>query len=108
MEPTSADTTGTPPLGFEQDETENERIIAAVAKAQPDLLLIGLGAPKQELWVSRHAQHIEAKAALCIGAIIDFLAGEKSRSPPLDAAIGFRVAAPHGFRTLSPGKSLPA
>ena len=73
--------TYSPPLGFEQDETENERIIAAVAKAQPDLLLIGLGAPKQELWVSRHAQHIEAKAALCIGATIDFLAGEKSRSP---------------------------
>lgn len=70
-----------PPLGFEHDETENRRILEAVAKAQPDLLLVGLGAPKQELWISRHADHIEAKAALCIGATIDFLAGEKSRSP---------------------------
>ncbi|NOZ39356.1 MAG: WecB/TagA/CpsF family glycosyltransferase [Planctomycetes bacterium] len=70
-----------PPMGFEHDEAENERILQAVAKCQPDLVLIGLGAPKQELWISRHAERLEAKAALCIGATIDFLAGEKSRSP---------------------------
>ncbi len=70
-----------PPMGFEHDEAENERILKAVAKCQPDLVLIGLGAPKQELWIGRHADRLQAKAALCIGATIDFLAGEKSRSP---------------------------
>lgn len=70
-----------PPMGFEHDEKENERILAAVADCQPDLVLIGLGAPKQELWIGRFADRLEAKAALCIGATIDFLAGEKSRSP---------------------------
>jgi len=73
--------TFSPPMGFEHDEAENERILQAVAKCQPDLVLIGLGAPKQELWISRYAERLEAKAALCIGATIDFLAGEKSRSP---------------------------
>ncbi len=73
--------TFSPPKGFEYDEAENNRILAAVASSQPDLLLVGLGAPKQELWVHKHADRLQAKAALCIGATIDFLAGEKARSP---------------------------
>lgn len=70
-----------PPLGFERDPEENERIIAAVAAAKPDLLVLGLGAPKQELWVHAHAARLDAKVALCVGATIDFLAGEKRRAP---------------------------
>jgi N-acetylglucosaminyldiphosphoundecaprenol N-acetyl-beta-D-mannosaminyltransferase len=70
-----------PPMGFEKDEAENERILAAVAAVKPDLLVLGLGAPKQELWIHAHANRLEAKVALCIGATIDFLAGEKRRAP---------------------------
>ena len=70
-----------PPIGFENDEFENQKILDRVAEAQPDVVLIGLGAPKQELWISRFADRLEASAALCVGATIDFLAGEKSRSP---------------------------
>jgi len=77
-----------PPLGFEHEEAENERILRAVAACQPDLVLIGLGAPKQELWIARHADRLEAKVALCIGATIDFLAGEKSRAPRLLQKLG--------------------
>ena len=55
-----------PPLGFEQDDAENERILAQVAAAAPDLLIVGFGAPKQELWVHRHQHCLQAKvAALC-------------------------------------------
>ncbi len=77
-----------PPMGFENDETENQRILDAVAVCQPDLVLIGLGAPKQELWIGSHADRLEAKAALCIGATIDFLAGEKSRAPRVMQKLG--------------------
>ena len=77
-----------PPMGFEHDDEENEKILQAVATAQPDLVLIGLGAPKQELWIGRHADRLEAKAALCIGATIDFLAGEKSRAPRILQKLG--------------------
>jgi N-acetylglucosaminyldiphosphoundecaprenol N-acetyl-beta-D-mannosaminyltransferase len=73
--------TMSPPLGFERDDAENERILAAVAAAKPDLLVLGLGAPKQELWIHAHADRLEAKVALCVGATIDFLAGEKRRAP---------------------------
>lgn len=77
-----------PPLGFERDAAECERILAAIAAVKPDVLLVGFGAPKQELWVHAHANRIEAKAALCIGATIDFLAGEKQRAPRWMRCVG--------------------
>ena len=70
-----------PPLGFEHDQAENEQILATVNDAQPDVLLIGLGAPKQELWIHRFHKQLETRVALCAGATIDFLAEEKRRSP---------------------------
>src|SRR5262245_43908997 len=73
--------TYSPPLGFERDELENETILARIAAARPDVLVVGLGAPKQELWVHRHRNRLAAKVALCVGATIDFLAGERSRAP---------------------------
>ena len=73
--------TYSPPMGFEKSQQENFQILRRIAMAQPDLLLVGLGAPKQELWVHTHRSEIRASAALCIGAAIDFLAGEKPRAP---------------------------
>jgi N-acetylglucosaminyldiphosphoundecaprenol N-acetyl-beta-D-mannosaminyltransferase len=70
-----------PPHGFEQRENENARILAQIAAVRPDVLIVGLGAPKQELWVHQHRDRIQAKVALCVGATIDFLAGEKPRAP---------------------------
>ncbi len=75
--------TGTysPPMGFENDENENRRIIEKIAEVQPDILVVGLGAPKQELWIHRHFEQLPTKVALCVGATIDFLAGEKPQAP---------------------------
>ncbi|MEX0612217.1 MAG: WecB/TagA/CpsF family glycosyltransferase, partial [Pirellulales bacterium] len=62
-----------PPPGFENSAAETANILAAIAAAAPDLLIVGLGAPKQELWVHRHRNALQAKVALCVGATIDFL-----------------------------------
>jgi N-acetylglucosaminyldiphosphoundecaprenol N-acetyl-beta-D-mannosaminyltransferase len=70
-----------PPLGFEHDDHANRRTLEAVASHNPDLLIVGLGAPKQELWVHRNSSEIRARVAICAGATIDFLAGKKRRSP---------------------------
>jgi N-acetylglucosaminyldiphosphoundecaprenol N-acetyl-beta-D-mannosaminyltransferase len=75
--------TGTfsPPVGFEHDEVQNREILARIAEAAPDVLVVGLGAPKQELWVYQHRAELKASVALCAGATIDFLAGSKARAP---------------------------
>jgi N-acetylglucosaminyldiphosphoundecaprenol N-acetyl-beta-D-mannosaminyltransferase len=70
-----------PSFGFERDATENDRIFEIVASAAPDLVIVGLGAPKQELWVHRHHRELAAKVVICAGATIDFLAGHRRRSP---------------------------
>jgi N-acetylglucosaminyldiphosphoundecaprenol N-acetyl-beta-D-mannosaminyltransferase len=73
--------TYSPPLGFDRDAAENESILEQIDAAGPDVLIVGLGAPKQELWVHAHRERINASVALCVGATIDFLAGEKARAP---------------------------
>jgi N-acetylglucosaminyldiphosphoundecaprenol N-acetyl-beta-D-mannosaminyltransferase len=70
-----------PPLGFENDTAENARIVAVLRAAAPDVVIIGLGAPKQEIWVHRHCHELPAKVAICAGATIDFLADHRRRSP---------------------------
>jgi N-acetylglucosaminyldiphosphoundecaprenol N-acetyl-beta-D-mannosaminyltransferase len=70
-----------PPLGFENDADESNYILGRIALARPDVVVIGLGAPKQEVWVQQQRHEIRAAAALCAGATIDFLAGEKQRAP---------------------------
>ena len=73
--------TYSPPLGFEKNQHENEIILGAIAAVRPDVLIVGFGAPKQELWVNAHREQIEAAVTLCAGATIDFLAGDKKRAP---------------------------
>src|SRR5262249_3655807 len=65
--------TYSPPIGFERSAAENAKILAKLSAAKPDVLLVGLGAPKQELWVDAHRGQIAASVTLCIGATIDFL-----------------------------------
>jgi N-acetylglucosaminyldiphosphoundecaprenol N-acetyl-beta-D-mannosaminyltransferase len=77
-----------PPMGFERDPQESQNILARVRQAAPDVLVVGLGAPKQELWVHNHRHAIAAPVALCVGATIDFLAGEKKRAPMILRRLG--------------------
>jgi N-acetylglucosaminyldiphosphoundecaprenol N-acetyl-beta-D-mannosaminyltransferase len=73
--------TYSPPFGFEKYEAETAAILRRIDAARPDVLVVGLGAPKQELWVAQHRERIAAKVSLCVGATIDFLAGEVRRAP---------------------------
>jgi N-acetylglucosaminyldiphosphoundecaprenol N-acetyl-beta-D-mannosaminyltransferase len=71
-----------PPFGFERDEAENEAIVRMVANSGADLVFVGLGSPKQELWMHRHLQRFEKGVFLGIGAAVDFCAGQVKRAPP--------------------------
>lgn len=70
-----------PPMGFSALSPENAKVLDMINQTKPDVLLVGLGAPKQEIWVHAMQHQLQVKVALCIGATIDFLAGEKARAP---------------------------
>lgn len=80
--------TFSPPFGFERSTSECAEICDRIARSGAELLVIGLGAPKQELWVARYANSLPVKVALCVGATIDFLAGEKQRAPGWVQSLG--------------------
>ena len=64
------------------DASESERLIDRLARLEPDLVLVGMGNPRQELWAINAATRVAA-TFLCIGAFLDFTAGDVRRAPGL-------------------------
>lgn len=60
---------------------ESEQIIAEINAAEPDLLLVGLGSPRQEYWIAAHAERLKCRAAIGVGGVFDVWAGRVNRAP---------------------------
>lgn len=73
--------TYSPVFGFNSSAADSDAAIERINAVDPDLLIIGLGAPKQEVWVNEVRSRLKAGVAICAGATIDFLAGQKVRAP---------------------------
>ena len=71
-----------PPFGFEKNPEQDAAAVDVVKRANPDLLFLALGAPKQELWMTKHKQALAPAVSLGIGASLDFIAGVVKRAPP--------------------------
>lgn len=77
-----------PPYEFEKDDKEIKKIIAIINGYKPDILAVGLGAPKQEKFIYRYIKELRVPISLAIGASIDFEAGSIKRAPKLLQKIG--------------------
>ena len=74
--------TYSPPYKPEFSEEDNKGIIEAINKANPDLLWIGMTAPKQEKWTYTHWKELDIHCHVgTIGAVFDFFAGTVERAP---------------------------
>jgi N-acetylglucosaminyldiphosphoundecaprenol N-acetyl-beta-D-mannosaminyltransferase len=62
-------------------EEERARDIERINKTSPDIVWVGLGAPKQDHWMSLNREHIEAPVLIGVGAAFDFHAGVKRQAP---------------------------
>ncbi len=71
-----------PPFREVFDAAEEARMIEAVNAARPDVLWIGMTAPKQELWAHAHRRELEAGLLAPVGAVFDFFSGAVPRSHP--------------------------
>lgn len=70
-----------PPMNFEKDSKEVEKAIQKINEKAPQILVVALGAPKQEKFVYRYRDQMEFHVALSFGAAIDFEAGMVKRAP---------------------------
>ncbi|NGY37407.1 WecB/TagA/CpsF family glycosyltransferase [Flavobacterium sp. XN-5] len=61
---------------------ENQQMLEAVNAFQPDVLFVGMTAPKQEKWSYQHKDQLDAKIICSVGAVFDFYAGTVDRPSP--------------------------
>jgi len=69
-----------PPFG-PVETWPNEDIIQSIREAQPDLLLVAVGCPKQEYWISKYYESLSVPLSIGIGASLDFVSGTQVRAP---------------------------
>jgi N-acetylglucosaminyldiphosphoundecaprenol N-acetyl-beta-D-mannosaminyltransferase len=62
------------------DQFEDEQILDRIARAQPHILFVAFGHPKQEKWIRRH-RSVLPMAAIGVGCSLDLIAGRQSRAP---------------------------
>ena len=70
-----------PPFKAEFTEEDNQRMIEQINNARPDVLWVGMTAPKQEKWIYQNKDKLDVPLSGAIGAAFDFYAGTKKRSP---------------------------
>lgn len=62
-------------------EQDDEEIVTEINRTSPDILLIALGAPKQEKWIFSHLDRLNARVCIGVGGTIDILSGRIQLSP---------------------------
>lgn len=71
-----------PSFGFEKDEKECEELVRIVNASGANVLLVGVGAPKQEKWIMKYRNRMTGvDIFMALGATIDFEAGTLKRAP---------------------------
>lgn len=77
-----------PPFGFEKDEVYSAELTQSIREHGTTHLIMGVGAPKSEVWVYRNRQMLGNCYALGIGAGVDFFVGVETRAPAWMRRIG--------------------
>lgn len=81
-----------PPFGFDRDDRLNGRVLARIRAARPDVLFVGLGAPKQEKWIHRWRHETGVPVSIGVGVSFEFVAGLVRRAPRLLQGMGLEWA----------------
>jgi N-acetylglucosaminyldiphosphoundecaprenol N-acetyl-beta-D-mannosaminyltransferase len=81
-----------PPLGFEAVPAEQAAVLAAVTQAQPDIVFVALGFPKQERLMAELHSLFPGSWFVGCGGSVDFIAGRTTRAPLLLQRIGLEWA----------------
>ena len=75
--------TSVPPLGFENNFDESERLLDEITKHRTTILVMGVGAPKSEVWVWRHQHELPICWVLCVGQAVRVALGLTTKAPKL-------------------------
>lgn len=73
--------TYSPPFGFESNKEEMDKIKSMIKKLKPEILIVGLGCPKQEKFMYHYCKELGVPISFGLGASFDFEAGNIKRAP---------------------------
>jgi N-acetylglucosaminyldiphosphoundecaprenol N-acetyl-beta-D-mannosaminyltransferase len=62
-------------------EMDNDGLLRSIEEANPDILLVAFGNPKQEIWIHRHRERLRVPVAIGIGGALDMIGGQLRRAP---------------------------
>jgi N-acetylglucosaminyldiphosphoundecaprenol N-acetyl-beta-D-mannosaminyltransferase len=77
-----------PPFKEELSDEDDAVIVRRVNEARPDVLWVGMTAPKQEKWIYKNRHRLDVPLTAAIGAVFDFYAGTRKRAPEWVCRIG--------------------
>lgn len=80
--------TCSPPFKCAFSEDENAAIVDSINSSRPDVLWVGMTAPKQEQWIHTMLPRLNVRFAAAVGAVFDFYAGRIRRSHPAFQRMG--------------------
>lgn len=60
---------------------EEKKVVEQINAAHSDILLVALGTPKQEIWLTRYSHDLNVNIAMAVGGLFDFLSMTKKRAP---------------------------
>jgi N-acetylglucosaminyldiphosphoundecaprenol N-acetyl-beta-D-mannosaminyltransferase len=66
---------------FQIGSGHDERVIEDINARKPDILLVGMGTPKQEIWAQRTVERLNCDVLWSVGALFDFVSGRVPRAP---------------------------
>jgi N-acetylglucosaminyldiphosphoundecaprenol N-acetyl-beta-D-mannosaminyltransferase len=81
-----------PPYGFERREQSLQEVLDHIVAAKPHVLFVGLGAPKQELFIRNHVRQLRVPLAIGIGGSFEILSGKLKRAPQWMQSCGLEWA----------------
>jgi N-acetylglucosaminyldiphosphoundecaprenol N-acetyl-beta-D-mannosaminyltransferase len=74
---------------FDVHGAENEAVLGDIRAYSPDILMVGMGMPRQEAWINDNLNHIAARTIFCCGCTMDYVAGKIPPCPRWLGDIGF-------------------
>ena len=75
-------------VGTSSHNPDNSELIPDITRTKPDVLLVAYGAPKQDLFISRHKIELSVPVMIGVGGTFDYVAGEVAQAPPFLRSMG--------------------
>ncbi len=83
---------GCPPKGFENSPEILTEVLRSIAAAEPSIIFVAFGAPKQEYFIQQHIRALGIPVAIGVGGSFELLAGMRKRAPGWAQAAGMEWA----------------